>query len=176
MDFITVPPVLTIELGRQLTVPECQSTEHPTPPASECIRTSSRSWGVIASQPGLGTNAFLDVPFNSPSESFLHEQAGIIYTEGGVVQSITLTTKGIVGQDIALSVLRAKFGLPNSIRRPLKENLMRVQVRTIEARWTKSGYSVSFSSVVDDISHGEINIQTDAYTAGIARLHNKPAL
>jgi hypothetical protein len=168
----TAPPVFGIELGKPLNLPECSGDLSQRP----CVRKEPGMWGLVTNQAGAGTDAWLSLPVGGSTPSFLNVPAGLIDVENGVVESISLMTNGINGQEEGLRLLVAKFGKPSTVTTQAVQNRMGAHFHTIWAVWHRSGYIVKYDSAVDDLDHGEINIQTDAYAAAKAKLVSKPSL
>jgi hypothetical protein len=78
----------------------------------------------------------------------------------GVLEGISFNTAGISTQDVTLTALKGKFGVPTEIK-PLKvQNKLGASFDTFFASWALPGLIVQFSPTTGVLDSGLVEVQT----------------
>jgi hypothetical protein len=147
-----------LTLRHELTVPHCPKgyasyqVDGPAPEiSSPCWKegaglTDTNDWKGVevyfppGQVPGLSNDSSISVD--------LHD---------GLIGVISITTRGISGQDQAFRELRKKFGKPTTHSNDLMENGFGATYRVVNARWRMaSGDEVDLLGAGNDVYHGFI--------------------
>lgn len=158
----SIVTVFGIELGKKFLYPECpsersSSINYKAFPKRACFQR----FDANRKDQILNEYVIFKTPSGESPKFVLNLAIGVV---NGNAEAIKATTPGLAIQNYFLTDLKTKFGEPTTLTPRKSQNLAGAQFNTFDAAWTRDQYTVTYSSVEDNIENGRLEVVTSIGT------------
>lgn len=170
--------VFGLELGKALTLPDCQyrlgpvsgkKFYSPVQPTT-CVEDSYRSQGFVqVGRPVI----FSD---NEAPAIIRYSRLTVLEAGDGRLVGVSFYTNGLPAQDAALAQLQTKYGAPTTLTERTIRTATGGPFQTFDAMWDLPGLRVEFRGTVGQIDMGRVTIDLPDAAAIRSETQKNPAV
>jgi hypothetical protein len=152
-----------IELGKPFALPECPLEDQ----KDMCFQRRGGTAYDVAVPIDRGERTVTVYFASGELPSITANRFFMVMLSNGIVEEISIGTKGVSAGDVALGQLTAKFGAPGSLTKNVMQNGYGATYAKVNALWHIGGYWLSYDSAVERADQGIILALTEKEFAKI---------
>jgi hypothetical protein len=162
-----------VELGKPFTLPECPLSGQ----TAMCFQRTTGTAFDVAAPISRGERSVAVYFASGEMPSIVNYRYFGVQLSDGVVQQISIVTKGVSAQEDTLRQLTQKFGPPGSAPTKVMQNGFGATYSSVDALWHIGNYWLSFRGIDGRADRGSILALTDsAYSQIKAESAKEPKL